>query len=211
VRVWAAEEGAGSATSSHTVKVLDDCLACQYSDIELSPEVSKEEGQRAHCAMLRCAMLLLLSSSKAACAMAILNPNSNSTMLLVQAFLAVTGSNAGPKPVEWDFVPCHDPSLTPTSLSTAALNATTATPESPVAGSARRMLQRSGDKNKRRAEVSEEVVFTDWVVPCQEGRLRCSNLYLASQGYQVRLAGQLSQLTQAAGWFLACILQFTSL
>jgi hypothetical protein len=125
-------------------------------------------------------------------------------LLLVQAFLAVTGSTDGPKPVEWDFLPCHDPSLAPTSLSTAALNATAATADSPVAGSARRMLLRSGGK-KRRAEVSEEVVFTDWVVPCQEGRLRCPNLYLASQGYQARLADQLSLLRQAAGWFAVCM------
>ena len=63
VRVWATEEGPSNATAAHIVKVVDDCLACQYSDIELSPEVSqaglasREGGQRARCAVLRRAVL----------------------------------------------------------------------------------------------------------------------------------------------------------
>ena len=42
LRVWAVEEeGASSAAapSSHIVRIVDDCPACQYADIELSPQV----------------------------------------------------------------------------------------------------------------------------------------------------------------------------
>ena len=34
------------------------------------------------------------------------------------------------------------------------------------------------------SEAQEVGTLTDWVVPCEAGRQRCTNLVLASQGYQ---------------------------